>query len=103
MEIIVDIKDSKLIIQVRDTGIGISKENQKNLFKLFGKVQDNNQLNTSGIGLGLVISKQIVKQFNGDITVKSKPKVGSTFTISFEIQQNEGFLYRTFEVKKESN
>ena len=54
-------------------------------------MQDNNQLNTNGVGLGLVISKQIVKQFNGDITVDSELGVGSTFTFSFEISQFSGF------------
>ena len=39
-----------------DTGIGIKKEDHEKLFKLFGFVQDTKNMNTSGIGLGLVIS-----------------------------------------------
>ena len=53
--------DKLLQITVKDTGIGIKKENQKKLFKLFGYVQDANGLNTHGIGLGLVISEKIIK------------------------------------------
>lgn len=49
-----------LQLKVKDTGIGISKQNQKNLFQLFGMVQESRKMNTNGIGLGLVISKQIV-------------------------------------------
>jgi signal transduction histidine kinase len=68
---------------VIDTGIGIAKDDQKKLFKLFGFVQDSKQMNTKGIGLGLVISEQIVTQFNGDITFESEKDVGSTFTFRF--------------------
>ena len=46
-----------LKISVIDTGIGIPKENQEKLFKLFGFVQDDKNLNVNGIGLGLVISQ----------------------------------------------
>ena len=46
-----------LKISVIDTGIGIPKENQDKLFKLFGFVQDDKNLNVNGIGLGLVISQ----------------------------------------------
>ena len=50
-----------LSVTVKDTGVGIAKEDQNKLFKLFGFVQDQKQVNVSGIGLGLVISKQIVE------------------------------------------
>ena len=46
-----------LRVSVVDTGIGIAQEDQNKLFKLFGFVQDQKQVNVSGIGLGLVISK----------------------------------------------
>jgi signal transduction histidine kinase len=71
---------------VIDTGIGIAKADQKKLFKLFGFVQDSKQMNTKGIGLGLVISEQIVTQFNGDITFESEKDVGSTFTFKFMLE-----------------
>ena len=50
--------DKKFLkISVIDTGIGIPKENQDKLFKLFGFVQDDQHLNVNGIGLGLMISQ----------------------------------------------
>lgn len=70
-----------------DTGIGIAKEDQKKLFKLFGFVQDSKQMNTKGIGLGLVISEQICKQFNGDIKFESELEKGSTFTFRFMLEE----------------
>ena len=47
-------------IQVIDTGTGIKKEDQDNLFKLFGFLDTTKEINTKGIGLGLHISKKIV-------------------------------------------
>ena len=47
-------------IAVRDTGVGISEENQKKLFKMFGFLEDTQNMNKNGVGLGLAISKQIV-------------------------------------------
>ena len=44
-------------------------------------------MNTKGIGLGLVISEQIVKQFNGDISFESELDVGSTFTFKFKLDE----------------
>jgi signal transduction histidine kinase len=54
-----------LKVTVRDTGVGISKENQTKLFKLFGTMQHSGQNNTNGIGLGLVISRSIVEAYGG--------------------------------------
>jgi signal transduction histidine kinase len=51
-------------------------------------------MNSKGIGLGLVIAQKIVKQFEGEITCKSKPGFGSKFTIKFRIfdepDENQG-------------
>lgn len=48
------IKNS-LLFSVEDTGLGISQEDQSNLFKLFGKLESSKDVNTNGIGLGLYI------------------------------------------------
>jgi K+-sensing histidine kinase KdpD len=57
---------------VIDSGIGIALGNQEKLFKLFGFVDDNQQMNTSGIGLGLMISKLIVEKYDGQIDFESE-------------------------------
>jgi signal transduction histidine kinase len=72
-------------ISVIDTGVGIEQKDQDKLFKLFGFIQGTQQMNTKGIGLGLVISDQIVSQFNGDITFQSKVGEGSNFTFKFQL------------------
>ena len=58
---------------MKDTGIGIKSEDQDKLFLLFGSIKsEEKNLNTKGIGLGLVISKLIVEKFNGYIDFISK-------------------------------
>jgi signal transduction histidine kinase len=54
------IDDEFLEISVKDTGIGISEENKKKLFRLFGFINETNSRNINGIGLGLVISDKLV-------------------------------------------
>ena len=50
----------KIVISVTDSGIGIKKRDIIKLFKLFGTLKNTSQMNTQGIGLGLVISENIV-------------------------------------------
>ena len=76
-----------LVIEVIDTGIGISEENQKKLFQLFGLLEDKKQLNKNGIGLGLTIAKDICQVFGGDISIQSEVGKGSTFKFHFDISQ----------------
>ena len=73
----------KIVISVIDNGVGIRKEDRKNLFKLFGKASNVRGMNTGGIGLGLVISENIIKCFDGQIGVKSRYGRGTIFAFSF--------------------
>jgi signal transduction histidine kinase len=65
-------------LSVADTGYGISKENQRNMFQKFYRVADTAGY-TSGTGLGLAIAKHIVEAHEGNIWLESEPGVGSTF------------------------
>lgn len=67
-------------ITVKDTGVGIKKEDQNKLFKLFGYVKDVQGLNTHGIGLGLVISEKIVHEYGGKMMMNSVYGEGSEFS-----------------------
>lgn len=81
--------DRFLKISVQDTGIGISEENQKNLFKFFGFLKENTETNKNGVGLGLVIAKMIVQQFDGDISCTSEEGKGSTFSFTIKLEPIE--------------
>ncbi|PJF41628.1 MAG: GAF domain-containing protein [Chloroflexi bacterium] len=71
-------------IAVADTGQGISKADQKNLFQKFYRVADTAGY-TQGTGLGLTIAKHIVEAHNGHIWVTSEKGVGSTFFFTLPI------------------
>jgi signal transduction histidine kinase/CheY-like chemotaxis protein len=75
-------------IEVRDTGIGISKEQQKRLFNSFMQAESNTARKFGGTGLGLAISKRIVEMMGGSIWVESEPGKGSRFI--FTIQARRG-------------
>jgi len=67
-------------VAIKDTGIGIREQDKDKLFKLFGFIEETEQLNSNGIGLGLVISEMITKRFGGRIWFESEVNVGTTFT-----------------------
>lgn len=76
-------KDSAKI-EIRDTGIGISQESQKQLFDRFYRV-DTARSETKGYGLGLAITQVIANRHHGTITVHSKLHKGTTFTVLLPI------------------
>ncbi|WP_111307300.1 PAS domain-containing hybrid sensor histidine kinase/response regulator [Confluentibacter sediminis] len=69
----------KIEFKVKDSGIGISKENQEKLFKSFSQVDASTTRKYGGTGLGLAISKRLVDQMGGVLQLDSSPDVGSTF------------------------
>jgi len=75
----------ELEIVVEDTGIGISRQDRKKLFNAFSQVDDALNRNYQGTGLGLVISKELVRLMRGDLTLKSTPRLGSTFTVTLRL------------------
>lgn len=70
-----------LVIEVKDSGIGISKENQEHIFDSFLRVDEKKNKNIEGTGLGLVITKQLVMLMQGRIDVDSTLGKGSTFCV----------------------
>jgi len=74
-----------LEIAVKDTGMGISKENIKSLFSDYYQVDDKANRHIEGTGLGLAITKRLVKMMEGQINVVSERGKGSTF--SFRLRQ----------------
>ncbi len=73
--------DGFLVLQVSDTGIGISLEDQRRIFDKFYRVESEATERISGTGLGLSIVKAIVKKHSGRVWVESELGKGSTFTV----------------------
>jgi len=77
--------DSLLTFSVRDTGIGMSVEQQEHLFKPFSQGDSSVTRNYGGSGLGLAISNRLTAMLGGDISMETKLGVGSTFTVTIPI------------------
>ena len=71
--------NKKITFFVKDTGIGLSPEQQNNIFSRFTKIEDNKQKIYRGAGLGLTISKYLVEMMEGKLWVKSEVGNGSVF------------------------
>lgn len=81
ISIIISEEQEKVVIKIKDNGIGLSKENQKKIFKRFYQVDNNHSDKNRGFGLGLSIVQDIVKLHKGKITVESEIKEGSVFEV----------------------
>ncbi len=79
---------------VRDTGIGISEENQKKLFKPFSQVDPSTTRRYGGSGLGLSICRRLVELLDGEIWVESRPGKGSAFHFTLPLKAERGSTSR---------
>lgn len=80
---------SNLLVQVRDTGIGIPRERQNRLFQPFSQVDASMTRKFGGTGLGLSISRDLVAMMDGRIGVKSKSGKGSNFWFTLPLEGGE--------------
>jgi len=81
-KVFIDITDmgETVKIAVKDTGIGMTKEEVSRLFGEFVRIKNKKTQNISGSGLGLSILKRLRNLYKGDVSVESEPDVGTTFT-----------------------
>jgi two-component system CheB/CheR fusion protein len=77
--------ESVLEVEVADTGIGISREQQGRLFQPFMQADSATTVGHEGTGLGLAITKQLVDLLGGEISFESEPNRGSTFRVKMPV------------------
>lgn len=77
---------NKITLFVKDTGIGITSEQQKYIFDLFRQGDDSHTRIYGGLGIGLAISKRLADAMNGDLFCTSSPGKGSLFSFTFPFE-----------------
>lgn len=81
-----EFKSSKIIIKIKDQGIGIDKKYHKKIFNKFFQIENSLTKTESSTGLGLTITKEFVKLHNGKINVESETGEGTNFIIEIPLQ-----------------
>ena len=89
--IVVQIRKSgaSVVVSVQDFGIGIDKDDQKKIFDRFYQVTSTTKSAAAGLGIGLYISQEIIKRYNGKIWVKSEKGKGSLFSFSLPLLEKK--------------
>lgn len=81
VECILSQTENEVVLEVKDTGIGMTQEEAARLFQEFVRIKNEKTKEITGTGLGLSIVKKIVTTYAGTITVESTPDIGSRFIV----------------------
>ena len=84
----VERKKDRLLFEVKDTGIGISKSDQSKIFHKFYRSEDYRTRETSGTGLGLYVAAKLAKKLGTEIAFSSRLNHGSSFSVTLNINQS---------------
>lgn len=89
--------EEKVVVKIRDYGIGIPQQDMAHIFDRFYRVDGIRNKSIDGLGMGLYIAQEIVEHHGGKISVESKEEEGSTFYVelpfSFKPEINDGSMY----------
>ncbi|MCB2082248.1 MAG: sensor histidine kinase, partial [Rickettsiales bacterium] len=93
-----EMSDQAIIIEVKDTGVGIAPKDISKVMSTFGQVENELSRRYEGTGLGLPLSKRLVELMGGELEIRSKVNEGTTVTIvlPFIQRENEGKQPETF-------
>lgn len=79
-----EVEPAGILLFVKDTGIGISKEDQENIFDRFSQIEESKVRMFGGTGLGLSIVKEFARVLDGELWLESQPDIGTEFYIRFK-------------------
>ena len=89
IEVFSHVQDGHLLIEVRDTGVGIATEQRRHLFHLFSQVDGSSTRRHAGAGLGLALCRRLAKLLGGDVYLaNSVPGAGSTFVVTLPLESS---------------
>lgn len=87
VEVKLDSQENQLLVEVKDTGIGIPKEHLPYIFDQFYQVDSSTTRRAEGTGIGLALVKELVNRLRGNIEVKSEEKVGTQFKLLLPVNR----------------
>ena len=100
VSVALDISKGNVHIAVTDSGIGIPPEEQDRVFERFYRVNDSDDQEVEGTGIGLAITRELVDLYRGEIRMQSDPGKGSTFTVVLPVIKEQ---FRPEEIEEESD
>ncbi len=89
VDVWVNERDDKVVVSVVDTGIGMTEKEAAKLFNDFVRIKNEKTSKIMGSGLGLSTVKKLARLYGGDVSVKSEPDAGSTFTLELPKEQTQ--------------
>ena len=95
------LQNEDLVFKVRDTGIGINKENIGRIFEEFQQEIDGHHRPFEGLGIGLTLVKEVIGKMGGKILVQSEKGIGSVFTFSIPYRQTDTARLKTEDHQKD--
>ncbi len=95
------LQNGDLVFKIRDTGIGINKENLGRIFEEFQQEIDGHHRPFEGLGIGLTLVKEVIGKMGGKILVQSEKGIGSVFTFSIPYRQTDLARLKTEDHQKD--
>lgn len=101
IKVVVSQDKNNWVLEIRDNGIGIPEKLQKEVFKLFYRADNAVNSTETGSGIGLLLTRNLVKLHNGTISLDSVESVGTVFTVKFPLGMKHFSRHKTVFVEKQ--
>jgi signal transduction histidine kinase len=87
IDVVLSMDSGRAVIEIKDTGIGISAADLPKIFDRFGQLDSSSTRKYSGVGIGLALSRDLVEALGGTISADSKPSLGTTMRVELPLRE----------------